>query len=211
MIRLTFGVAIFDLHTRLAHLEADASLLATLSAAGVDLVHPGHHQYSCQVRSVEQPSCGGRFLYPNYYINENSEEERAVLIHEKTKGPQGRFGPDTNDIRARRIDEDVKKAKFHYEAAAMAGDEEARYMLGGLEAKSGKIDLAIKHWTIAASAGDYIAMHHLRICFEKGHTSRESINSTLAAYNTSCSEMRSEARDDVSVTSLQNVDKAIKS
>jgi hypothetical protein len=93
----------------------------------------------------------------------------------------------------------------------MAGDEEARYMLGGLEAKSGKIDLAIKHWTIAASAGDYIAMNHLRICFEKGHTSRESINSTLAAYNTSCSEMRSEARDDVSVTSLQNVDKAIKS
>jgi TPR repeat protein len=90
---------------------------------------------------------------------------------------------------------DLKKAKFHFEAAAMAGDEASRCNLGNFEAKSGNIERAIKHWTIGASAGDYIAMHHLRICFEKGHTSRESIDSTLAAYNTSCAEMRSEARD----------------
>jgi hypothetical protein len=40
MLLLTFGVAILDRHTRLAHLEADAPLLATLGTAGVDLVHP---------------------------------------------------------------------------------------------------------------------------------------------------------------------------
>ena len=90
---------------------------------------------------------------------------------------------------------DLKKAKFHYEAAAMAGNEVARYNLGLLEAKSGNMDRAIKHWTIAASAGDYIAMHQLRKFFEKGVVSRESIDSTLAAYNNSCVEMRSEARD----------------
>jgi hypothetical protein len=38
-------------------------------------------------------------------------------------------------------------------------------------------------------------MHHLRIAVEKGFVSRESIDSTLAAYNSSCVEMRSEARD----------------
>jgi TPR repeat protein len=89
----------------------------------------------------------------------------------------------------------LKKAKFHYEAAAMAGNEAARNSLGCIEFESGNIERAMKHWTIGASAGGYIAMHHLRICFEKGHVSRESINSTLADYNASCAEMRSEARD----------------
>jgi TPR repeat protein len=89
----------------------------------------------------------------------------------------------------------LKKAKFHYEAAAMAGNEAARNSLGCIEFESGNIERAIKHWTIGASAGGYIAMHHLRICFEKGHVSRESMNSTLADYNASCAEMRSEARD----------------
>jgi hypothetical protein len=89
----------------------------------------------------------------------------------------------------------LKKAKFHFEAAAMAGNERARSDLGGLEANSGNMERAIKHWKIAASAGYYIAMHELKTCFEKGAISTESINSTLAAYNNSCAEMRSEARD----------------
>ena len=38
-------------------------------------------------------------------------------------------------------------------------------------------------------------MQHLRIAFEKGQLSRESIDSVLTAYNSSCVEMRSEARD----------------
>jgi TPR repeat protein len=88
-----------------------------------------------------------------------------------------------------------KKAKFHFEAAAMAGHDEARYNVGSMEFESGNMERAIKHWTIAASAGHYIAMHLVRKYFEKGHVHRESIESTLAAYNTSCAEMRSEARD----------------
>jgi TPR repeat protein len=89
----------------------------------------------------------------------------------------------------------LKKAKFHWEAAAMAGHEVARCNLGTVEYNSGNMERAIKHWTIAAPAGCYHAMHHLRIAFEKGQLSRESIDSTLTAYNNSCVEMRSEARD----------------
>ena len=89
----------------------------------------------------------------------------------------------------------LKKAKFHLEASAMAGNEIARHNLGIMEDNSGNIERAVKHWTIGASAGGYTAMHHLRLCFEKGYVSRESIDSTLAAYNRSCAEMRSEARD----------------
>jgi len=48
---------------------------------------------------------------------------------------------------------------------------------------------------IAASSGHYNAMFQLKTCFEEGFVSRESINSTLTAYNNSCAEMRSKARD----------------
>jgi hypothetical protein len=64
-----------------------------------------------------------------------------------------------------------------------------------MDFKSGNKERAIKHWTIAASAGECYAMHALMTLFEDGDISRESIDSTLTAYNNSCAEMRSEARD----------------
>jgi TPR repeat protein len=90
---------------------------------------------------------------------------------------------------------ELKKSKFHYEAAAMAGHEDARCNLGNLEAQSGNMERAVKHWMIAASAGEYDAMRNLFIAFNQGLTSRATIDSMLAAYNNSCVEMRSEARD----------------
>jgi tetratricopeptide (TPR) repeat protein len=93
---------------------------------------------------------------------------------------------------------DLKKAKFHFEVAAMVGHDGARYNLGSLEADSGNLERAVKHWTIAASAGHYNAMYTLLVLFKKGQqggVSRDSINTTLAAYNKSCAEMRSESRD----------------
>ena len=89
----------------------------------------------------------------------------------------------------------MKKAKFHLEAAAMAGNEVARHNLGCMEDNSGNKERAVKYWTIAASAGHYNAMHNLLVALKEGYVSRESINSILAAYNSSCAEMRSEARD----------------
>ena len=77
----------------------------------------------------------------------------------------------------------------------MAGNEDARCGLGLMEFESGNKERAVKHLTIAASAGDPRAMHELTLAFEAGHVSKESINSTLTAYNNSCAEMRSEARD----------------
>ena len=89
----------------------------------------------------------------------------------------------------------LKKAKFHLEAAAMAGHEVARHNLGVMEAQSGNMERAIKHCAIAASAGYHHAMHELTTLFKQGCVSRGSIDSALAAYNDSCVEMRSEARD----------------
>ena len=90
---------------------------------------------------------------------------------------------------------DSKKEKFHYEAAAMAGHEDARYNLGCTEAQSGNVERAVKHWMISASAGHYAAMKTLIKVIEMGYVSRAAIDSTITAYNNSCAEMRSEARD----------------
>jgi hypothetical protein len=48
---------------------------------------------------------------------------------------------------------------------------------------------------IAASAGHYHAMNNMLVAFNQGFVSRETIDTILAAYNNSCAEMRSEARD----------------
>jgi TPR repeat protein len=90
---------------------------------------------------------------------------------------------------------DMKKAKFHFEAGAMAGHEGARFNIGSMEFESGKQEQAVKHWMIAASTGDYGAMYNLQKSFEFGFVGRGVIDSTLTDYNTSCAEMRSEARD----------------
>ena len=53
----------------------------------------------------------------------------------------------------------LKKAKIHHEAAAIARHDGARYNLGGLECNYGRnMERAMKHWTIAASAGGFYAM-----------------------------------------------------
>jgi hypothetical protein len=77
----------------------------------------------------------------------------------------------------------------------MAGHEPARYRLGEMDLTNCEMKRAIKHWTIAASTGSFHAMHALQLCFENGALGKESIDSTLEAYNNSCVEMRSEARD----------------
>jgi TPR repeat protein len=89
----------------------------------------------------------------------------------------------------------VKKAKFHYETAAMAGHEEARSNLGLMEAQSGNMERAVKHWAIASSAGDHQAMNNLLVASKRDLVPQDEIESALTAYNNSCVEMRSKARD----------------
>jgi TPR repeat protein len=89
----------------------------------------------------------------------------------------------------------LKKATSHFEAAAMAGHEVARHNLGCMEAQSGNMERAVKHWMIAASAGSYHAMNNMRVAFKQGLVSRNESDTTLTEYNTSCAEMRSDARD----------------
>ena len=67
----------------------------------------------------------------------------------------------------------------------MTGHEVARNNLGTIEAQSGNMERAVKHWMISASDGHYDAMDNLLIAFNKGlGVSKDALTSTLATYNT---------------------------
>jgi TPR repeat protein len=134
------------------------------------------HHYHLGLRGVQQDQAKAMELYGRAAELGNTKAHRGLggIYHQRG---------------------DMKKAKFHFEVAAMAGDEVARFNIGVGEAQSGNMERAIKHFIIAASAGESRSMHNLIKLFEGGAVSRESIDSILAAYNSSCKEMRSEARD----------------
>ena len=94
------------------------------------------------------------------------------------------------------VEKDAKKAIHHYELAAMAGHETARCNLGVMDANSGNMERAIKHGMISASAGHGESMAFIQELFETGHVNSDLYELILKAYNDSCAEMRSKARED---------------
>jgi len=139
------------------------------------------------------------FMLGNYYLDGIGGLHQDAEKAKEHWTQAAKFGSNKAHFALGRFYEeggDITKAKFHYEVAAMTGHDSARYNLGVMDGHSGNIERALKHLRIAASAGHYKAMHNLRKSFEGGFVSRESIEATLTAYNNSCAEMRSEARDD---------------
>jgi TPR repeat protein len=151
------------------------------------------------MKRVEANDAACIFLLANYYHNGRNgfQEDHVKAIELYARAADLGFSEAHSHLGHMYYDGgDLKKAKLHLEAAAMVGHEVARCNLGSMELESGNMERAIKHWTIAASAGEYKAMHNLQgLCIEKGWISGESIGSILIAYNNSCAEMRSEARD----------------
>jgi TPR repeat protein len=149
------------------------------------------------MKRVEANDAASLFLLANQYHHGKigfQQDAKAMELYARA-AELGCSKAHNNLAGVYRQEGNLKKAKFHFEAAAMAGHEVARYNIGNREAQSGNMERAEKHWTIAASAGDYNAMHQLITSFKKGHVSRETMDSTLVAYNNSCAEVRSEARD----------------
>jgi tetratricopeptide (TPR) repeat protein len=150
------------------------------------------------MKRVEVNDAGAMYVLGSYYYHGNfglpQDLERAIALW-KQAAALGSSQAHYNLGNVYHQRGDLKKAKIHTEAAAMAGDEEARFKLGIVEAQSGNEGQAVKHWMIAASAGYYKAMEKLLLLFKHDLVSQDEIDSNLTAYNNSCAEMRSEARD----------------
>ena len=88
-----------------------------------------------------------------------------------------------------------RKAKVYYEEAAKRGYAPSRHILARLLADEGNIDLAIKHWHLAAAAGHDKSMECLWKSFYKGNLRKPELEKALRAHKTACDEMNSEERE----------------
>jgi hypothetical protein len=89
------------------------------------------------------------------------------------------------------VERDEKKAKHYCELAAMGGDAFSRHNLGVNEENAGNIDRAVKHWMIAAGAGDENALTAIQSCFMGGHVTKDDFEMALRAHKKAEDETKS--------------------
>ena len=94
------------------------------------------------------------------------------------------------------VEVDKKKAKRYWELAAIKGNVFARHNLGALEVEAGNVHRAMKHFIIAASAGEVESLNGVKQGFLNGYVTKDEYASTLRAYQKSTDEMKSEPRDE---------------
>ena len=94
------------------------------------------------------------------------------------------------------VEVDKKKAKHYYELAAMNGSVLARYYFGIFEGKAGNEHRAMKHFILAARAGDKDSLDKVKDGFmDDDMVTKDEYESTLRAYKQRHDEMKSEGRD----------------
>jgi len=92
------------------------------------------------------------------------------------------------------IIQDEEKARLYFEAAAKKGEVQARFDLGQLEEERHNYDLAIKHFKLAATAGQEDAMKELWKYFPS-KLDKAELEETLRAHKEACDDMNSEERE----------------
>ncbi|KAL7524588.1 hypothetical protein ACHAWF_001007, partial [Thalassiosira exigua] len=96
---------------------------------------------------------------------------------------------------------DKKKAKHHWEIAAIGGNLDARHNLGIMEIDAGNsnqdirmIKRALRHFAIAARAGMEPSLDPIKKGFSLGYVTKDEYATILRAYQESKEEMDSDAR-----------------
>ena len=89
----------------------------------------------------------------------------------------------------------VTKGREYVEDAAAKGHILSRATLASMLLDEGNIDLAMKHWHLAAAAGCDNSMKNLWDCFSKGKLSKPDLEKALRAHKAALDEMNSEERE----------------
>lgn len=92
------------------------------------------------------------------------------------------------------VEKDENKAIYHWKVAAIGGHERARYYLGALERDSGNMNVAMKHFMIAAKSGYDDALKMIRKGYEDGLVTKDEYAIALRANKDSQDEMKSTQR-----------------
>jgi hypothetical protein len=92
-------------------------------------------------------------------------------------------------------EKDTRKATYHRQLGAMAGNVQARYNLGSGEGYAGNMDRAYKHWMISANGGFDFSMKEVQEGYKSGFVTKDDYVKTVRAYGNSIDEMKSNDRD----------------
>ena len=87
-----------------------------------------------------------------------------------------------------------KMSEYHCKLAAIGGHDGCRNMLGNIEKKAGNMDRAMKHYMIAASAGNDNSLKKVGEGYKGGYVTKEEYAKTLRAFKVSQDEVKSEER-----------------
>ena len=90
---------------------------------------------------------------------------------------------------------DEKKGRGFMEDAAKKGNINARHNLWMFEYERGNHDAALRHYKLAAEAGDEGAVKNLWMYFSKGKLSKADLEKTLRVHKDAIDEMNSEDRE----------------
>ena len=90
---------------------------------------------------------------------------------------------------------DTVKGREYLEDAVKMGDVNARYWLGCIEAEEENIDLAIRHWNLAAAAGEKCSVAKLWKSFFEGKLEKSELEEALRNHKEASDAMNSEERE----------------
>jgi len=93
------------------------------------------------------------------------------------------------------VEVDMKKCKHYWELAAMKGCVTARHNLGCSEGAAGNERRAMKHFMIAARAGEKSSLNMVKKGYIEGLVTKDEYANTLRAYQKIQDEMKSDERD----------------
>jgi TPR repeat protein len=89
----------------------------------------------------------------------------------------------------------TRKATYHRQLAAMAGNVYARHNLGNDEGNAGNMDRAYKHWMISTNAGYDLSIKRVQEGYKSDFVSKDDYAKTIRAHGNSIDEMKSDDRD----------------
>ena len=99
---------------------------------------------------------------------------------------------------SRLYEKDEKKGLYHLEEAVIAGHPEARFRLGCIEGRHGRIDRMVEHFIISANLGHDESIEVMKLCYKEGRVSKEDFASALRAHQAAVNETKSPQREEAS-------------
>ena len=93
------------------------------------------------------------------------------------------------------VEVDKKKAMYYFELAAIGGDIHSRHNLGADDWNKANKHRAMKHFIIAARAGEKRSLDAVKGGFMKGIVTKDDYANTLRAHHEIQKEMKSDERD----------------